>query len=236
MDSLSRRNFIRSSVAALLLTLAISAPGTVIASESDYSFLDGMSVSELEELRDEVSERLDNAISKKGESDSDDFGIWEVRHSKDEFGREDKDNAYIVCNTEGEFSNSATINSECIYAIFAFPLEDGGAMIGIRMGEYGSHIVQASFETVSYSISVLDKDEEVHKMDGLMLEDDSIVYIIEDRGGDTLYDMLLAGGPISFSIKETGDYATSSYRFTLEDTTGLSNAMASISSTQEATL
>lgn len=223
------------ALAGIALASVIAVPGAALASGADYSFLDGMTVDELVALQDEISDRLDAAETEDGENVAGDFGTWEIKYSKDEFGRENLEDSYVVSNFSGEFSNSATMNDDCLFAVFAFPTTDQfGASIGIRMAEYDRSIVQATFETVEYSVNVLDKDEVVHSMTGFMLEGDSVMYVFSNEDDTTLFDILAEGGPVSFSIKEQGEYATSSYRFTIEDTTGLYEAVASLSENEEA--
>lgn len=63
-NSLSRRNFIRSSVTASILASAMAVPAIALGEEQDgvdFSMLDGMSVEELEAIRDEASRRIEDA-------------------------------------------------------------------------------------------------------------------------------------------------------------------------------
>lgn len=80
MDSLSRRNFIRSSITTSILASVVGVPAIALADESaqtdgsstDFSYLDDMTINQLRELQKEVNARLgDNGSSSNSNSISD---------------------------------------------------------------------------------------------------------------------------------------------------------------------
>ena len=86
MNSLSRRNFIRSSVTASILASIVGVPAIALADESvqtegsstDFSFLDDMTDSELKTLQEEITKRLGATSEKTDSKDSN-----ESNNSKD---------------------------------------------------------------------------------------------------------------------------------------------------------
>lgn len=225
------KNVCRTFVSVALASI-VAVPGVALASTEFDSLLDGMSASELEALQDEVSSRLEEAKSGGKTSDvSNDYGVWKLNYYTDEFGRQEEspENAFIVSDTSnhainGEFSNSITTNGECEFVVFIHFSSRGTPVVAIRMIEYGDLIVKSSYDSKSYSVAVLDKNGNRYSGEGVILEGDDAMFPSFDEVH--LIDLLLQGGPISFSIEERGEYAASSYRFTIEDTSGLSNALA----------
>ena len=73
-------------------------------------------------------------------NDPEDFGVWELNYSTDEFGRKstDPDDVYIVALFDtGTFDNSATTGSELTAVIIINNLW-GKPLVSIRLVEYGN--------------------------------------------------------------------------------------------------
>lgn len=203
-----------------------------MASATDYSFLDGMSISELEELQDEISERLESASDDEVEDGFDDSNLWVIEYAVDEYGRELKDQPYAETYGFGEFSDSTTTDSFCVYTIRVVPFshdELDAGIVTISIDEYGTDRVQAVYETITYSIDIRDKNGGTHTTYGLMIGGtDMIAIFYSESDNVNLYELLLDGGPVNISMESTGDYAGSSYQLTIEDSSGLADVMASI--------
>lgn len=226
----------------MALSAAIAAP--CIAATADYSFLDGMTVPELEALQEEVGGRLADAKSEEAASssdkgtsdDSDDFGVWEIEYTVDKFDRP-TDESFIRLKKpiDGTFSNSATTKSDCSFQIIIFPY-DGTFFVFIRIAEYGTKLVKSSFETQIYDVTVLDRNGNEYIFEGSMSKGSDLLFVNYEKdyfyGADEdelieFSDVVRDGGPISLYIEEHN--GTSSYLFTLEDTSGLENTLNAIS-------
>ena len=69
---------------------------------------------------------------------------WEIQHYVDEFGDE-TENGYLVGTFTGEFSNTATTNSDLTVFVYMLPeTYSSGYMIAFRLAEYGDHIATYS--------------------------------------------------------------------------------------------
>lgn len=215
----------KRGIIALVLAATLAMPGVALA-KTDYSeMLDGLSSDELKELKAEIEERLKTEESSKADSNNNEFGVWTVKYFTDKFGRQKEElgNAYLGTTEAilGEFSNSATTNSDCLFYVFIFPGEEGEEpTVGIKMIEYGSSVVKAISED-DYFVSLLDKDENEHNAYAEMNGGGDTVRIDNDRMDAV--KVLLKGGPITFAISSFED--SSSYRFTMEDTSGLEKAL-----------
>lgn len=211
-------------LASLALASAIATP--CFAATADYSFLDDMTVSELEALRDEVEERLSDANSEEASDDQDIYGAWAIDCSQDEFGRKNGPQFIRLKEpVEGKFSNSFTTNSDCLFQIFLSPLDENDCLIQLRIAEYGTQIVKATSGSQIYDVKVLDKDDIEHEFMFVMLENDDTMGM-GVTGLSEMNELLKSGGPISFLIK---DVENTSYLFTIEDTSGLEDALSAIS-------
>lgn len=208
-------------LASLALSTTLAAP--CLASTFDYSFLDGMSVDELQDLQDEVGNRLSAARDNLEPGDSDDLGSWVIDCYVDEFDR-DTDEQYIRGRFDGKFSNSATSGSECDFLFFIDYYGDL-PVLEVRLIEYGRHVVHASYDDDHYSILMADKNDVRTTLEGVMIEGDRDIVLIGDDA-QAIIDALLDGGPVSFAITEDQDYGVvSKYILTIDDPSGLDNAL-----------
>ena len=220
----TRREVVAAGVAASMGTLLMTRGGFARANDADYSFLDGMSVEELESLKNEVQSRIDKMEADSQDSDSETYGKWEVRHYVDKFKRE-TDMKFISYADPiiGEFSNSATTGSDLLVSLCVDP----NGMVRVVLAEYESNVVKGVFDINDYEGVLLDKDGNEKKLTGSMEQDSPNLWFTKDSSA-LVTASLSAGGPVSFYIEEKSDYSSSDYLFTIEDTDGFDEAFAAI--------
>ncbi len=206
-------------ILSLLLGFALMSMCMITASAEDYSFLDDMTLEELEDLQEEIEIRIIAAKIDAEAQNPSDTGNWDIRYYVDEFNNPTSEvyitnRLYII----GTFSNSATTNSE-LKVVWLVDEND----VAIKLLEYGNNVVKNSYEPTYYSILMLDPDGNKIKMSGTMYKGSDRIYIDEEYE-DTVLEALGQNKSVSFKITETGKYASSSYLFTMEDTSYFNNA------------
>lgn len=209
-------------IALLILALLIMLSSLTLATAdnaADYSFLDGMTLDELTALKTEVESRISKEKANAAASNTDDLGIWQVRYYVDEFQLPTTE-GYITTTQYviGTFSNSATTNST-LKVVWLIDKDD----VAIKLLEYGSNVVKSSYDSTTYSILMLDPDNNRVSMTGTMYKGSDRIYIGESYES-TVLEALKKNGSVTFKIEEQGKYATSSYLFTMSDTSYFSNA------------
>lgn len=151
---------------------------------------------------------------------------WQVGSYVDEFG-EPTGNKYVYAEATGHFSNSATNNSAL--AVVLQPFEgvnvygDTLGNINIKLMEYGNRWVKGKG---AMYISVKGNDGTIVKSQ--CYNDDrgeTVIYSLKnDYEADSIFNLLLAGGKVMFSI-ETAKAPYSSYKFTITNADGLMEAI-----------
>ena len=147
-------------------------------------------------------------------------GNWLVKYFVDDFG--DPTSSGYISNNEilkGTFSNSATTNSELL---LYFIISDS-ANVAIKLFEYGRNEVNA-YSTNYYSVKVKNSNGEVSTFSGTIYENGDRLYVdpgFRKTHVSGLHKLLLKGGMLSFSIKESD--SMTSYKFKT-DATGYANA------------
>lgn len=160
-------------IIALLMALTLLFGTTALA--ADYSYLDGMTLEEMLALQTELEGRISAAKNAAADSDPTNLGIWTVRYYVDEFQNPTTEGYITTSNyVVGTFSNSATTNSD-LYVIWLIDSSD----VAIKLLEYGRNVVKSSYDSTSYSITMLDPDGNKVSMIGTMYEG-------SDRNDDTL--------------------------------------------------
>jgi hypothetical protein len=162
-------------------------------------------------------------INKNKNIDSNDFGMWEIRYFVDEFG-DPTSQGYIEGKKRiyGTFSNSATTNDDLGVE---FIIDKG--RFYFQLFEYNrTHSVKGNISSQSYKIQVKHNGKVVKG--GRKKNKDFRATNYSDRlkvnYPDDLINLFSQGGEFKFSIIETGDYANGSYKFTVNDVSGFSNA------------
>ncbi len=202
-------------VVLLIPTFASSEPTPTAA---PYAFLDGMSLQELQALQDEVASRISIAKANEEASNQDNLGMWELSYYIDEFG-EPTDQAFIknINWIRGKFSNSATEGS-ALNVLFLIDLDD----VALKLFEYAGNNPVKVFSETTYDVSIQDSNGIKHTCKAKEYSDR--LYLPRD-----VLDIMGQNGKISFFISETGDYANSTYKFTIDDTSYIGNAVALLS-------
>ena len=211
-------------IAFVLMIAALFALCAAACAEEDYSFLDGMSVEQLEALKKEIDKRIASAKSGAADADPENLGMWVLRWYVDEF-KLPTDKGYITNSLyiNGTFSNSATTDSKLKVAV----LVDYENDVSIFLYEYGDNRVKnsSSKNREYYTVTMMDNDGTRHSMKGYIFAGgDRLNFDDEDEA--TIIEALSANGTVRFSIKE--DDGMSSYLFAITDTSYFSNAYAKL--------
>ncbi len=208
---------------AVLLPLALStAIATPCLAAVDCSFLDGLSLDELTEVRDEVDSRI--RAEKKADSAKNptEFGAWKPLAFVDEF-LEPTDEGYVLTKVkDGSFSNSVTTNSELSVDLYLQTYDDGKVAVNINLYEYGWSQVHSWYDMEEFDVSIRCANGDTLEATAYLPEDSKTLLILDDDGGSAIKDVLSAGGKVSFRIvsQKSGD----SYLFTIDDTSYFDNA------------
>ncbi|MEA4928415.1 MAG: hypothetical protein VB104_07025 [Candidatus Limiplasma sp.] len=203
-----------------LLVIVLLLSPTIAFSEStqtatSYAFLDNMSLQELLALQDEVASRIAANKANKAANNPDDLGMWELRYYVDEFGNP-SEQGYIT-NTKwnkGEFSNSAT-EGAALNAQFLIDIDD----VALKLYEYAGSNPLKVYNTTVYDVSILASDGQKYTCQATEYSDR--LYLPRD-----VLDIFSQNGKTSFYVAETGSYASSTYNFTIADTSYIGNAIA----------
>lgn len=188
---------------------------TVATAEEDYSFLDGMSLEQLELLSKEINTRIRAEKINMAATDPEEVGAWHTDYYTDEFNIPTDEKYIFMYGTDGTFSNSATTDSELEAAIVV-----DKNRIAFTLVEYGRYLVKGSYRTMTYSVTVLDADGNKTNMSATLQKNDDKIYI-DQKYKAKMLELLKQNGTLIFSIK---DKYGSSYLFMLEDTSFFENA------------
>ena len=144
---------------------------------------------------------------------------WIQGEYKDEFDMPTGENYIALYGTEGEFSNSATTDSD-LAAVIQIDTDN----IGIMLWEYGHSLVNGVFDSTSYSITILDANGTRHSFVGTMTRGSTRIYF---RSADRarIMNILRQEGDIMVYLINS-QYTVSTYLFNL-DTKGFSEAYQS---------
>lgn len=144
---------------------------------------------------------------------------WFVGEYTDEFDMPTGKKYIAIYGTDGEFSNSATSDSD-LTAV----LQIDGDNIGIMLWEYGRSLVKGVYDSTSYSITILDANGTRHNFTGTMTKGNTRVYFKStDRA--KIINILKQEGETMIYLKNS-KYTVSTYLFAL-DTKGFSEAYQS---------
>ena len=148
-------------------------------------------------------------------------GNWTVKYYVDDFG--DPTNEGYIANQDnlvGQFSNSATTNSE-LKACF---IVSDSSSVAIKLFEYGSSTVKA-YSIDTYTIKVKDSIGNVHSLNGTIYKGGDRLYIdnsYKKKHVSQMHNLLLKGGKLTFLINSTENSLTN-YKIPF-DATGYKNA------------
>lgn len=204
----------------LILVVVLLLTNVVAIAETDYGFLDEMTLEEMVSLQKDIENRIIEAKKEKGAADLTDTGMWEIAYYVDEF-RMPTDEAYIR-NAEmivGTFSNSATTNSELLVRFIV-----DADSLAIILYEYGSSQVKNSYSSKSqdYDVTMMDANGKKHFLTGYIFSDSDRIYFLSGDE-EIVLNALKENGTIRFAITES-DRKTNSYIFAIEDSSYFGNA------------
>ena len=147
------------------------------------------------------------------------FSAWEFGEYTDEFNQPTGEK-YILVDSYGTFSNSATTNSK-LYAALQIDKDD----VKIMMWEYGNHLVKGTFDYENYEITILDQNNKKHSFVGTIYKGGSRIYF-KDNDKSRVLNLLRDNATLKIYLKST-KYSVSTYLFSI-DTNGFSAAYNSI--------
>ena len=148
------------------------------------------------------------------------FSEWEMGEYTDEFNQP-TGKKYIIVDSYGTFSNSATTNSS-LYAALQIDKDD----IRIMMWEYNSNLVKGTFDYENYNITILDENNIKYYYTGVIYKGSTRINFA-DSDRNEIFNLLRNNHTLKIYLKST-KYSISTYLFTI-NTAGFSEAYASIS-------
>lgn len=144
-------------------------------------------------------------------------GLWEKKQYTDAF-QEETDDSYLLLQTNGAFTNSATSGSELTALLFVD--EDN---IFLRLAEYGSILVT---DDGSYSLMAKGDDGVVHYYRLYNDYNGNMSFaIFFGEGEDSFRELLEKGGIINCVVKEITEYGTPSQYYFKFNVTGYNEAI-----------
>ena len=174
-----------------------------------------------EEKEKEISERIfsmENTV-KRTDNSEDGLGNWEIHNYVDEF-EEETDEKYIVQTSLGNFSNSATTNSDLLAHIL-IDKDD----IRLRLQEYARNYVKGD-EHIRFRVK--SQDSLVSDFSMWINRDGYIGFAsYKKKDQDSLLHILLRGGEVKFA-GVVDEYVKSTYHFSF-NADKLQNALDEIS-------
>ena len=144
---------------------------------------------------------------------------WEIGEYVDEF-KEPTGKKYMIADTIGTFSNSATSGST-LNASLQIDIDN----IGIMLWEYGSNLVKGTSDYEEYNITILDESGTKHYFTGIIYKGGTRVYFYEDDRSAVI-SLLRKNDKVKIYLKSS-KYSISTYLFTI-DTTGFDTIYSSI--------
>lgn len=191
-----------------------------IADYSQYGYDDLDFLQRLKETYEHELEAVNNRISEltneKPAADT-----WQIKNYVDEF-KLPTDKRYITNKDAivGTFSNSATTNST-LYARILIDASD----VSIFLYEYGSYEVNNDYSSKrkTYTIKVLDDNQQRHTFSGFILPDGDRIYI-ESTGLSSFIKLLANNSKLSFYITAKSD----EYWFTVNSSESFSELYSTV--------
>ena len=150
------------------------------------------------------------------------FSAWEMGEYTDEFNQP-SGKKYIVVDSYGTFSNSATTNSKLLAAV-QIDKDD----VRIMLWEYGSHLVKGTFDYENYNVSILDENGTKHSFTGTIYKSGTRIRFDSDDE-NKIIALLRNNSTLKIYLKST-KYSISTYLFTI-NTNGFDAMYNSITGT-----
>ena len=145
---------------------------------------------------------------------------WIIGEYTDEF-EQPTGKKYIVVDSNGTFSNSATTDSD-LYAA----LQIDQTEIRIMLWEYGRNLVKGIYDYETYSVTILDEAGTKHSYTGIIYQGSTRI-TIPSTNRSALFSLLENNDSLKIYLK-TSKYSISTYLFTI-DTRGFAEAYDKIS-------
>ncbi len=136
------------------------------------------------------------------------FSSWETGEYTDEFNQP-TGKKYMVTESYGTFSNSATTDSK-LYAAVQIDKDN----IAIMMWEYGSYLVKGTFDYEDYKITILDENGTKHYFTGTIYKSGTRIYF-DDADRNEVLTLLRKNDTLKIYLQST-KYSISKYLFTIE--------------------
>lgn len=201
----------------VLVCVFVCMSAVSLASDIDYSFLDGMTLEQLEALKKEVASRITDAKTEKVSADPEELGMWSFWHYDDEFGLPTNEN-YIIGFAWGTFSNSAATNRSLSVHIIVDKKD-----IGFELYEYSNNLVKNFYSSKEkvYNVAMMDSEGTVHRFSGYYKVNGDKMYFSEENE-KIIMKAFEQNGTVRFSITE--ERGGTSYSFEINDTSYFANA------------
>ena len=136
------------------------------------------------------------------------FSAWKIGEYTDEFNQP-TGKKYIVVDSYGKFSNSATTDSNLLAAV-----QIDKDNIGIMLWEYGRNLVKGIFDYENYQITILDEEGTKHSFTGTIYEGGTRVYF-RSNDRNAVLSLFQSNDSLQIYLKST-KYSISTYLFAVD--------------------
>ena len=147
------------------------------------------------------------------------FSPWMIGEYVDEF-EQPTGKKYIIADSIGTFSNSATTNSKLSASV-----QIDLSSIGIMLWEYDRNLVKGIFDHEDYDITILDDADTKHYFTGTIYKGGTRIYF-SDRKRNAVLNLFRKNGSLKIHLKSS-KYSISTYLFAVT-TKGFSAAYREI--------
>lgn len=206
-----------------LLLVVLSMCSLCAYAETDYSFMDGMSIAELDALIAEAQARRTKLANAASAGNPADLGMWTFKTEYDMFGLP-TDNSYIVNKTK--MTDISWVAYGSTYTKMAVEIRTDKNDIRIHIFKYGDSALNGGYGGDTFHVYILDSNNVRHTLYGTLPYKAIDGIRFNSQYEQELIDILSAGGTIRFVVVE--DYSGTTYNFTIQDATGFANAYAQL--------
>ena len=206
-----------------LLLVVLSLCSLCAYAETDYSFMDGMSIAELDALIAEAKSRRTKLANAASAGNPADLGMWTIRTEMDMFGLP-TDNSYVVNRTS--MNNMRWVSYGSTYTKLSVQIRAHKKDVRIHIFEWGDSALDGRVGGSTFTVHILDSNSVRHELKGRLPAKAIDGIRFDKQSAQLLIDILSAGGEIRFVVVD--DHRGTTYYFTIKDSTGFANAYSQL--------
>lgn len=201
------------SIVVLIIFILFQCSVAIAMEDFDLS---NYTLDELNELEKQIQKRKRELQSSDEPTDS--LGKWYLRNYVDTFGERTNEKYITLPDITGTFSNSAVTNEELLVS---WIIDE--QYVCFKLYEYGKNLVKGySRSSRDYKGTLRDANSKDQTIFGEIFSGgDRLVF--EGASADKIKKALALNGKTQFYIVDR-DHPTTTYRFTIQDSTGFGNA------------